>query len=79
LKIDNAAITVQLDKLKIHYSNLFNGDKTLGEVGNRLINENVDLFINDVKPAVEQSISKKIITIVNQVFERAPYDSFFTS
>jgi len=69
------------DKIKpgrvvLHFDNLFNGDKTLGELGNRLVNENVQLFIDDVKPPIEQSISKKIEKVMNQIFERAPIAEF---
>lgn len=41
--------------------NLFNsptGDRVLGDLGNNLVNENIDLFISDIGPILERSLGK---------------------
>jgi len=79
LKIVSGGISYRPGKVKIYFDNLFNGDKALSDLGNRLVNDNIDLFINDIKPAIEQSISKKVVVIMNQIFDKKPFNSFFTS
>jgi flagellar motor switch protein FliG len=61
LKIDQTDVAVKIGSMNFNFENLFNGDKVLGELGNRLVNENIDLFLNDVEPAVKNSLSKKLI------------------
>lgn len=58
MKADKADVTVKIVKIKFHFDNLFSGDKALGDLGNTLVNQNTDLFIQDIEPALQNSLCK---------------------
>lgn len=68
---------VTVDKMKLNLENLFNGDKVLGEVGNNIINDNQDLYLQEVIPGLEKGLSRKFLDIANQILETATYDEMF--
>lgn len=77
LRIDDVKLTIKPGSMKVRYENLFKGNKALENVGNEFINQNIDLIANDIIPKVENGVEKKILTVANQVFEKAPFDDFF--
>lgn len=60
-------ITVKLrfDKARFQLENLFNGDPTLGRVGNEAINQDPHVLLSEVKPAFEESLGKYFTDIAN--------------
>jgi len=77
IKTDKVDIDIRLGKVQLKFEDLFKGDKTLSAVGNELINQNSQTFIDEIRPTIEKNISKKVVTIINQIFEKAPFESFF--
>jgi len=75
-KANNVDIQIRLVRITMKFENLFNDDETLNKVANELINQNTDMFIDDVKPAVEKSIAQKVKALINEIFEKAPFDVF---
>lgn len=74
VKIDNCTVKTKVEVVKIKLDNLFNGDKVLGELGNRLINENVDLLKPDFIPAFEKAFANVYKRISNDILALAPID-----
>jgi Haemolymph juvenile hormone binding protein (JHBP) len=56
LKADNAQVAVKINKMRLHFDNLFNGDKVLGDLGNSVVNQNIETFISDVEPPLQKSL-----------------------
>lgn len=71
-------VEVKPAKIQVRFENLFNGQKQLEEVGNEVINQNIDLIASAVIPKIEKSIEKKILKAANQVFEKASAAELFT-
>lgn len=46
IKFDTFNLKIQIGKNKLNLKNLFNGDPTLGSIGNNFINENSELFLS---------------------------------
>lgn len=61
----------------MHFSNLFNGQKALENIGNEVINQNIDILKNNILPQVESGLSNKFLITANQIFEKAPESEFF--
>lgn len=57
--------------------NLFNGDPVLGQVGNSFINENSKLFLTEITPGLEKSLSKTFTDIANTILKTTTYDEMF--
>lgn len=68
---------VSVGKARFHLENLFNGDATLGEIGNRVINENSQLFVEEMIPGFEKSLSKTFLEIANDVLTDVTFDEMF--
>lgn len=77
IKVDDVKVEVKPAKIRVRFENLFNGQKQLEEIGNDVINQNLDLITNAVIPKVEKSIEKKILKAANQVFEKASTAELF--
>lgn len=58
LRIDKAQVGVKIISLKLNFENLFNGDRVLSDLGNTLVNQNIDMFIRDIEPALQKSLCK---------------------
>lgn len=77
LKLDKVQIELQPGKIQVHFDNLFNGNKALEDVGNQVLNDNIDLLREAFLPEFQAAIERKFFKVANQVFERAPLIDFF--
>lgn len=59
VKVDNCKVNVKIVELQMNFEQLFKRDKVLSDLGNSLVNQNVDLFIKDVEPSLETSLGKR--------------------
>lgn len=62
---------------RFHLENLFNGDPTLGQIGNTVINENANLFVDEMTPGIEKSLSKTFLEIANDILTDVTFDEMF--
>ncbi|XP_077298428.1 protein takeout-like [Arctopsyche grandis] len=77
MKIRQYDIKLIPKKISFYFSNLFNGDKALGEQMNRFLNENSEIVFNELKPSYEQSFSLLFKDITNKIFTKVPMDHVF--
>uniref|UniRef100_U5ETV6 Putative hemolymph juvenile hormone binding protein n=1 Tax=Corethrella appendiculata TaxID=1370023 RepID=U5ETV6_9DIPT len=61
----------------MNFSNLFNGDRALGDNMNKFLNENWKDILNEVKPSIVTAFAKIFKNLVNNVFETFPYNELF--
>lgn len=64
-------------KARFHLDNLFNGDQTLGQIGNTVINENAQLFVEEMTPGIEKSLSKTFLDIASGILTDVTFDEMF--
>jgi len=71
-------LTLHRGKSYLHLGNLFgeNG-AVLGEATNALLSDNTDLFIDEIKPVLEQSLAAKLTNIANNITQRFSYQELF--
>lgn len=77
VKFDQLLMKVSVGKSRFRLENLFNGDRTLGEIGNQVINENSQLFVDEMIPGFEKSLSKTFLEIANDVLTDVTFDEMF--
>lgn len=58
VKFTKMTMRIEFKDFKLNLENLFNGDRILGDVGNALINNNQDLYLNEIVPGLEHGLSK---------------------
>ncbi|XP_059054778.1 protein takeout [Achroia grisella] len=64
-------------RVLLHFSNLFNGDKRLGDQMNSFLNENSELVFNELKESYEKSLSSVFQDVTNKIFDKVPMNKIF--
>ena len=67
-----------LKRLYIKFTNLFNGDKALGDNMNLFLNDNWNDILNELKPSINEAFTEIYVNVFNDVFNHIPYDEMFT-
>lgn len=62
---------------QIHFTNLFNGDKALGDNMNLFLNENWRDILKELKPAITYAIEEVLKSIINRIFNKVSYYDMF--
>lgn len=63
VRVDSCKVNVKIVEMKMNFEGLFKNDKVLSDLGNSLVNQNVDLFIKDVEPSLESSLGEFNINV----------------
>ncbi|TMW42660.1 hypothetical protein DOY81_012260, partial [Sarcophaga bullata] len=77
LTITELEVKIRTGKGRIRLENLFNGDKTLGDVVNETINQNFEVFTNELIGPIERALEKKFIAIARKILENFTYNELF--
>lgn len=77
VKFGTLNMKVSVGGAKFRLENLFNGDRTLGEIGNTIINDNSQLFLEELIPGFEKSLSKTFLEIANDILTDVTFDEMF--
>ncbi|CAH0558260.1 unnamed protein product [Brassicogethes aeneus] len=64
-------------KSLIRLGNLFSQDPQIAKATNQVIEENSDIFVEEIKPALENSLSQKFTDIANQITTRFTFKELF--
>ncbi|XP_014245421.1 protein takeout-like [Cimex lectularius] len=67
-------VDVNVANGKIVLSNLFGGEKLLGDTINAAINLNFQYFLKELKPIISESLSLFILRSANKICDGLPYD-----
>lgn len=63
-------------KLKVEYAS-FEMERILSGFGNKLINDNYKMFLDELVPGLESSLSRQFSDIVNQILKDSTYEEMF--
>ncbi|KAH8418136.1 hypothetical protein KR222_004614, partial [Zaprionus bogoriensis] len=77
VKFTKMTMRIQFKDFKLHLDNLFDSDGVLGDVGNTLINNNQELYLNEIVPGLERGLSKKFLNVANEILATATFDEMF--
>jgi hypothetical protein len=77
MQIDKSKLTYTTEKVLFDFTNLFNGNKALGETTNRFFNENWKLIHEELRPKFYEAIASIYQTLINKAFGTTPYDELF--
>ncbi|KFB51942.1 AGAP012703-PA-like protein [Anopheles sinensis] len=76
----------QIDKFKMHFdttrfymdfTNLFNGDKALGDNMNVFLNDNWQDILKELKPAIAEAFKQIFESVIGNVFSKVPYSELY--
>ncbi|XP_049857337.1 protein takeout-like [Schistocerca gregaria] len=63
----------EIGHMALNLQNLFNGDKFLGDNTNKVLNENWEVLVGDVGPAMFESFRAVAQNVVDTIFDGVPY------
>lgn len=64
-------------RANVEFTNLFNGDKALGDNMNLFLNANWKLVLDELKKPINTSFAKVFKDFANSIFAKTPYDELF--
>lgn len=70
-------LTFDTTRLYLNLADLFNGNRALSDNMNVFLNENWQIILNELKPAVREALSQILIDIINKVFAKLPFNEMF--
>ncbi|KAK6633522.1 hypothetical protein RUM44_004129 [Polyplax serrata] len=74
MKITNMKVDFSVSGMRLHLSNLFNGNKVLGQTVNQFLNKNGLQVIDELKEDIGNALSGVFIEILNNAFRHMPTD-----
>uniref|UniRef100_A0A0A9XR41 Protein takeout n=1 Tax=Lygus hesperus TaxID=30085 RepID=A0A0A9XR41_LYGHE len=77
LTVRSYKLTVEPKNVRTHLSNLFNGDRQLGDATNAFLNENWYEAFNTYRSLPEKAFSEFFRNQVEQVYKRYTFDELF--
>lgn len=73
-KIIDSNIEYKNDLIRSHLTNLFGGDKMLGDQINKFLNENWKELEKELAPAISKVMNSLITNVAKNLFTIVPYD-----
>lgn len=67
MRLEKLEAKIQMEDAHFHLTNLFGDNPALTGLGNRFVNENSKLFVDEMMPALEHSLAKTFRRITNDV------------
>lgn len=77
MRVKRLAVKIQIEKGQFDMKDLFNGDPVLSQVGNQFINDNSRLFLDELTPGLERSLSETFKNTANEILQLATMDDIF--
>uniref|UniRef100_A0A182IY27 Uncharacterized protein n=1 Tax=Anopheles atroparvus TaxID=41427 RepID=A0A182IY27_ANOAO len=78
-QIDKFKVTFDTSRFYMDFTNLFNGDKALGDNMNVFLNDNWPDILKELKPAIAAAFTKIFESVVGNVFNRVPYSELYSA
>lgn len=76
-KMVDYAVTIQPEKMRYQFDDLFDGDERLGGEINKVMNENWQSIFNDVRDGYERSFGLIFKGLADSLFGRVPIKEIF--
>ncbi|GJQ84869.1 hypothetical protein Trydic_g489 [Trypoxylus dichotomus] len=77
LRFDKMKIKMQVGEVKLNIDNLFEGDSVVRMVSSNIVNENSELFLNEIQPNLEAALAEKFTDIANKITLKFTYNELF--
>jgi len=74
-RVTDFYVDFDIKQASIHLDNLFNGDTTLSDAMNLFLNDNWKIVAAEIKPALENAVSKIFKTFSNKIYSKFPLDT----
>lgn len=77
IQADKFKLQFDTGKFSLHFTNLFNGDKALGDNMNVFLNENWQDILNELRPSITLALEQILEAIINRILGKVPYKELY--
>lgn len=77
MEIERSKFNYEVSGAKVNFTNLFNGDRVLGDNMNNFLNDNWKILLDELKKPISTSFSEIFKNLMNKAFDGSPYEEFF--
>ncbi|CAH1118060.1 unnamed protein product [Phaedon cochleariae] len=77
LQFQKFTIHLNVEKSYLYLANLFSGNRNIGRATNQVVNDNSDLFLNEIMPNLESALADKFTEVANIICKTFAYDELF--
>ncbi|XP_014210395.2 protein takeout-like isoform X2 [Copidosoma floridanum] len=77
LSFNKMKLDITIKSAKVYLSNLFGGDPILGPASNEILNANSAIFLDELRPVLEQSLSDLFTNVANKITRSFTYNELF--
>lgn len=77
MKLKDYKISFTPKRVYMSFTNLFNGDKALGDNMNHFLNENWEIVFNELKSGYEETFGLVFKEVTNKIFTKVPMRKIF--
>lgn len=77
MHIERSKFSYDVTGANVNFTNLFNGDKALGDNMNAFLNINWRILLDELKKPITTSFAEVFQKLMNEMFEKTPYNEFF--
>ncbi|XP_024084917.1 protein takeout-like isoform X2 [Cimex lectularius] len=74
LVVDDYTINFTTSKLKMNFGGMFHGDKRMGKHMNEFLNENWEVILSELKPAISKAFGMNFKEVANRIFSKIEVD-----
>lgn len=76
-RITDFKMKITIGKGEVRLENLFDGEKTLGDIINTTFNNNFDMFMKEILPYLEKALSDAFLITAGNIVEQFPLSQLF--
>ncbi|KAJ8910749.1 hypothetical protein NQ315_017206 [Exocentrus adspersus] len=78
MAVTNSRTSIVVKKAYLHLTNLFNGNKELGETTNKALNDNWEQVLDALRPVITETITKLVNSIADGLMGHISYEDMFS-
>ncbi|KAK9879080.1 hypothetical protein WA026_003894 [Henosepilachna vigintioctopunctata] len=76
-KFEKGDLNLEATKITLHFDNLFNGNKLLGDNINKFLNENWPQLLVDLRPGISGIVESVLKGVLVNIFDKVPMQEIF--
>lgn len=77
IRWEKEKIDIQIEKSTLFFDKIFGDNKQLNEQTNRVINDNIETIIDELRPVISQVVTDFIFNVVNRIFAKFAISELF--
>lgn len=79
IDFNNNSVKIKVGDAQFYFSDLIKGNPEVSEQTNKVVNENIQAIIEELKPFIQETVGTVVFTVARRVFKNFSVDELFPS